>query len=404
MSAAVRFLALLLCLLTVSSSQLGEPAVQELNEFYIEKLGMTLPVPEYAHVTGRTVSQDFSPLGHFGMTAAELEVQLKKGNIYCVALWFPEDNDMTEIIVTMTEDDASNAIFQLRDYDDPYLDSLAGSYANYSELGLSVSAMYMDASVVKTEQAAYIKAHGVMLSDDAAENHLHYMTVVNGQRIEITLVEHYTLTEGSEKPLTVSAANEQLMDNIIDQLRFDSINNEFVAKNRSFVTTSVIIGVLSAGLVIAYFVSKLRVALAAREINAKAQSGADHEVQLSDVRSPYKQAEDEDMDIWFERYCLDPDKTKEIDGEVFSKIICVSSLCIRAERMLSVVFVPAAELKIDDVLIDENGLEFTVRSVEMMSFTRAVPEWYLNTIPAIIVGEDYNIGAYLRVKQQKPAI
>lgn len=255
-----RIIALLLCLMTVSGSQLPIKNDRPLSDHYIEKLGMTIALPTGAYVTGRTVSADYEPLELFGMTASQLEVELKKGNIYCTALWFPEENDMTEIVVTMTEDDDSRAIFQLRDYDDFYLGSLADSYANYSEHGLNVNAMYTDAEVVRNDQAALIKAHGVMFSEDAAENHLHYMTVVNGQRVEITLVEHFTVEEGVERPVTVSAANERMMDEIISRLAFDSLDNEFVAKNGSFVFGAVVVCVLSAAMIIAYFVSKYRAA------------------------------------------------------------------------------------------------------------------------------------------------
>lgn len=274
----MRFLAVLMCMLTVSGTQLPPQSEYELNGHYIEKLRMTIPLPADAYVTGRTVSPGYEPLELFGISAPELEVELKKGNIYCTALWFPEENDMTEIIVTMTEDSKSEAIFQLRDYDDYYLNSLAQSYASYSEQGLSVNAMYSDAVVFRTDQAVYIKAHGVMLSDEAAENHLHYMSVVNGQRVEITLVEHYSVSEDGERPLAVSAANELMMDDIIRQISYDSIDNEFVSKNRAFLSGVAVVGVLSAGLVAAYYISKYRLkkALEARD----AASGADKSGQV----------------------------------------------------------------------------------------------------------------------------
>jgi len=263
-SLAKRLLALLICFVTVSGSH---PTVQneyDLTDYYIEKLGLTIRLPSDAYITGRTVSPDYEPLEMFGMTASELEVQLKKGNIYCTALWFPEENDMTEIIVTMTQDDDSRAIFQLMDYDEFYLDSLAGSYAGYSEHGLNVNAAYNDASVVRTEQAAFIKANGVIVSGEAAEFHLHFMTVVNGQRIEITLVEHF-FSDSAERPLSVRAENECLMNEIINSLAFDRIENETVAKNSSFVAGLIVISILSACLMAAYFISKYRAAKAITE-------------------------------------------------------------------------------------------------------------------------------------------
>ncbi len=268
-----RIIALLLCVMTVSGSQTATGQEHELVGQYIERLGMTIYLPAESYFTDRTVEDSYKPLELLGMSASQLEVELKKGNVYGTALWFPEENDMTEILVTMTEDDDSRAIFQLRDYDDFYLGSLAESYADYSEHGVNVSAMYSDASVVKTGQAAFIKAHGVILSPQAAENHLHYMTVVNGQRIEITLVEHYTNDENTQRPLYVSEGNERMMEEIIETLVFDDIDNEFVAKNKNFVAGAVVISVLSLAMIVAYIVSRIRVS---RALASAAQESMPH--------------------------------------------------------------------------------------------------------------------------------
>jgi|GEM_PF-2057893 len=251
-------LAVLLCIGTVSGTQIPDAEIPELAQCHIDRLGMTIALPQDAYVTDRTVERDFAPLEMFGLTADELELQYKKGNIYCNALWFPEDTDMTEILVTMTEDDDSRAIFRLSDYDMTYLQALADSYASFAQQGQSVSAMYSNASVVLTEQAAFIRAHGAMASRDVAENHLHYMTVVNGRRIEITLIEHYYDKADPSELMRVSAQNERLMERIISELRFDTVENEFIAKNRGFLTASGVIIAVCVLLLAAYYISNYR--------------------------------------------------------------------------------------------------------------------------------------------------
>ena len=287
MTAVVRIIALLLTVLTVSGSQLSAEFSGSMREFYIEKLGLTMRFPAEAYVTDRTVDSDYPPLEHFGLTADQLEVQYKKGSIHCNAIWFPDGTDMTEIIVAMTEDDDSRAIFQLRDYDRLYQQALADSYSQFSQQGMDVSAQYTDASLVDVEQAVFVRAHGTRLSQDAEERHLHYMTVVNGQRIEITLVEHCDLEEDGVR--TVSAENEAMMDEIIRTMRFDELKNEFVAKNTRFMTGAYVVMILSALLIVSYLISRIRVAL----MQKKGSSG-DESVQTGDVLK--KTAEEQSID------------------------------------------------------------------------------------------------------------
>jgi len=284
MTAVIRLLAALLALLTVSGSQPSVKLSGETSDYYIEKLGLTLQLPAEAHVTDRTVDSDYPPLEHFGMSAQQLEVQYKKADIHCNAIWFPEDTDMTEIIVAMTEDDDSRAIFNLRDYDRLYQQALADSYSRFSQQGMEVSAQYTDASLVDTEQAVFVRAHGRKRSQDSEERHLHYMTVVNGQRIEITLVEHGA-AEG-DGVRTVSAENQELMDEIIRTMRFDKLKNEFVAKNSRFMTGAYVVLSLSALLIISYIVGKVRATMAqkkaAAEADAESKSASDEDENSTD--------------------------------------------------------------------------------------------------------------------------
>lgn len=123
------------------------------------------------------------------------------------------------------------------------------------------------------------------------------------------------------------------------------------------------------------------------------------DVKFDKSYSPYMKDKSEDMEIWFERYKKDTENTRVIKGTVFSKIISRSRLCMGDEQLLNVIFVPEAEVLIGDVLTDENGLEFTVKSIEMIRFACGeVPEWYFKAMPIIISGDVDNIGEYLRVK------
>lgn len=279
MTLIIRFVAALLVFLTVSGGEPPVAASRSMSEFYIEKLGLTLRLPDEAYVTDRTVDSSYPPLEHFGLTADQLEVQYKKGNIHCNAIWFPDDTDMTEIIVAMTEDDDSRAIFQLRDYDRLYQQALADSYSQFSQQGMEVSAQYTDATLVDTEQAVFVRAHGSKRSQNAEERHLHYMTVVNGQRIEITLVEHCAPDDNGVR--TVSAENEAMMDEIIRTMRFDELKNEFVAKNTRFMTGTYIVLALSGMLIVSYIISKIRIVILQKKAEKPVSESEDSQSEES---------------------------------------------------------------------------------------------------------------------------
>ena len=121
-------------------------------------------------------------------------------------------------------------------------------------------------------------------------------------------------------------------------------------------------------------------------------------MQFLNPYSPYCEAETENMEIWFERYKNDPENTMVFNGLVLKKIIYRCNLCIRDEWTTHIIFVPDISLKIGDILIDENGSDFTVKSVEMIRFINRVPEWYINAAPIVVSGKNENIGSYLRVK------
>ncbi len=247
-------ISVLLCICTVSGSSLPDVA-QQMEQYQVEKAGMTISLPSQAYVTDRTVERDYAPLERFGMSADQLELQYKKGNIYCNAIWFPENTEMTEIVVTVSEDEDSRTIFQLNDFDQLHLQAMADSYASFIQQGQEVSAIYSSASVVRNDQAAFIKAHGARASDEAAENHLHFMTIVNGRRIGITLIEHCFSGQPYTGNLRVSPENEMLMDQIISELTFDAIENEFVAKNRGYLAMSGVIIAVCTALLAAYYIS-----------------------------------------------------------------------------------------------------------------------------------------------------
>ena len=114
--------------------------------------------------------------------------------------------------------------------------------------------------------------------------------------------------------------------------------------------------------------------------------------------SPYMTEEKTNMDSWYEDYKNDSEKTISINGCIYSKIIYRHEFYSKYPCSLIVLIDPIEKLNVDNVLIDENGNEYTIKGFEMIRFTE-IPEWYPRIRPIHIIGATYHIGNYLAKKE-----
>ena len=119
---------------------------------------------------------------------------------------------------------------------------------------------------------------------------------------------------------------------------------------------------------------------------------------LGNSYSPY-QTYGDDMNAWFEAYNNDPEKSIEIDGKIYVKILHRCEFYIRGDYTFLVAFEIKETLQIGDALVDELGHEFKVNGYEMIRYsTSSMPEWAGKVIPMSITGQDFSIGNYLAKK------
>lgn len=204
----------------------------------VDALGMNIFLPSQAYITGRNVYPGFELLEVYGMSEAELEANFKSRNIYYNAMWYDSDADVTEVVISMTEDDTSRAIFNLSGASEEVLHQIEEKYMSYSDSSSAVAgARYSDVSRVSHEQALFFRAAGMVSNRSGRSNHLQYMTIVNGMRIEITLIEHFGISAEltGEEPTEVSPSHEAAMNTIIRSVEFDRIKSNFWQKNRGLV-------------------------------------------------------------------------------------------------------------------------------------------------------------------------
>ena len=105
------------------------------------------------------------------------------------------------------------------------------------------------------------------------------------------------------------------------------------------------------------------------------------------IRNPY-------VDI----YKNNSEKIIEIDGKFYSKIIHRCELYIYDDFTMLVGIEPQDELRIGDIIVDENRQEFSIKAFEMFRYVGEIPEWAFKISSMVIVGQDYSIGNYLAKK------
>lgn len=217
-------------------------------QHYIESAGMTFQLPAYIPATGQHVSQDFSPLKGSGIDAQELEAHYKANNVLFNAVW--TDSTQNEITVTMTSDGFSYALFHLTRATDEELERIKASFADYgSDLSDKPGASFSSIELYEHPQALFVRASCNVNTSASFENRVVYMTIINGKRITVTLIEAYPSGEGTDTalyPKQISAASEQILTDMLDSLQFDRVQNAFLFRYR-FVIGFAVIALLAAG-------------------------------------------------------------------------------------------------------------------------------------------------------------
>ena len=138
-------------------------------------------------------------------------------------------------------------LYHLEGADEERIEWIKQLYLNYSDEEHN-GARFYEVSMVECGEIPFFRAKGTV---DAGKrrNIIEYMTILNGQKIEITMIEYLSEAASADEDvrMTVSQGHEMLMDEVMQTVRFDRIKNQFVAQNSGLiriVVLSVISGVL----------------------------------------------------------------------------------------------------------------------------------------------------------------
>ena len=125
-----------------------------------------------------------------------------------------------------------------------------------------------------------------------------------------------------------------------------------------------------------------------------------HKTLFSELYSPYMSEEKNNSAVWYEEYKKDTEKSIDIDGKIYYKIIYRCKYNRNNDfSWMVLVYIPE-DYRIGDMLVDENGNEFIIKAVEMTTFT-TIPEWYPTMFPLCIVGKKNDIGIYFAKKRNQ---
>ncbi len=119
---------------------------------------------------------------------------------------------------------------------------------------------------------------------------------------------------------------------------------------------------------------------------------------MGDSFSPYKDKQNDNMSKWYALYEKDNKKYLYLQGKKFCKIIYRCNWYADNQVTHLVTFENIEDLYQNDILVDENGHEFVVKSFQTISFNELIPEWYLKTYSLAVLGNDYSMGEYITKK------
>ncbi|MBQ2823354.1 MAG: hypothetical protein IJF18_02115 [Oscillospiraceae bacterium] len=113
--------------------------------------------------------------------------------------------------------------------------------------------------------------------------------------------------------------------------------------------------------------------------------------------APYSETVHDDFALIYDRYKTDPKSTIEINGITFYHALQIIRTNIRGRALIAALD-NRLDLKINDILIDENGKEYIVKGFEMLRFQGDIPEWYSKISMVALIGDVDNVGCYFAKK------
>lgn len=177
----------------------------------VPDLYLSLTAPDGWYVITRDMPEDSAALEEIGLTTDEVNQMFEDGSIYYNAL--EPETFAQEIVVTMVENEE---VFDWNHFSDDTYQQFADEIMNADKESITgiTGVEYGGYEMITHPQVKWMKFDAQILNDSEQTAIVQYITIINGQHINVTL-RSYT---GS-----ISSADEAMFDSFVQNLSFTEI-------------------------------------------------------------------------------------------------------------------------------------------------------------------------------------
>ena len=119
-------------------------------------------------------------------------------------------------------------------------------------------------------------------------------------------------------------------------------------------------------------------------------------IHIEKIRNYYQEQDSDSIVEFYERYINDPYRKIEMDNMIFYRIITLDLFCKGEQQEYWAVIEQNNDMKIGDIIIDENENRFIITSFPMIHPIRSDNnEWHHNSMHILFKGETDTVGEYL---------
>ena len=115
------------------------------------------------------------------------------------------------------------------------------------------------------------------------------------------------------------------------------------------------------------------------------------------IYDPYDVKEKYDISDMYHKYMNDSKAIIEINGRIYYRALCIVRTNIRGRALIATLD-SRLNMRVQDIIVDENGREYIVNGFEMYRFAGGIPEWFSNICTVMLVGDIDNTGKYFTKK------
>ena len=112
------------------------------------------------------------------------------------------------------------------------------------------------------------------------------------------------------------------------------------------------------------------------------------------IYDPYRVKENDSFDDMLPRYLDDADRVYKLNDLTFYKAFQIFDIFVGKRKTIVVLSTEIGNLRLGDVLLDNNSNEYRITEFEMFRMWSSIPDWYMKISFLALSGPEDNIGEY----------